>query len=324
MFSIWLSSVLDPQCPSLSWETAARIQWTKALNINNPSTHTALFSYFQTHPVLHGPHNMTGFWRQVTSAYREAKFSISVATISNGRGFPRKEFTVSQNVPEQSSDPAIPRSFSLFPSQPSFNLKQIWLDCHTPFVPPKWNAHCWKVLQSAYRTAERINIPLNCNYCGFPNTLIHRYFKCSAAQPVWNSLNVIFPSAFLTQENQVNWVYQISSSFVDQDFRAIMFITALWSIHTAFLEAMINSHSYAALPLLRLATNVSTIFGNIYFGTNWPPVLKNRIKSWPSPWFLHVSQINQSVNFCPCPPPHTLSSEVPDPTDHPPDASTLR
>ena len=178
----------------------------------------------------------------------------------------------------------------------------------------------WKVLHSVYWTAEWINIPLNCNYCGFPDTLIHRYFNCSAAQPVWNSLNIIFPSAFLTQENEVNGFYQISSSFVDQDFCAIMFITALWSIHTAYLEAMNSSHSYAALPLLRLATNVSTIFGNIYFGTNWPPVLKNRIKSWPSPWFLQVSQINQSVNFCPWPPPQTLPSELPDPTDHPPDA----
>lgn len=215
MFSFWISSVLDPNCSSLSWESAARIQWTKALHIQNLSTHTALFSFLHSHPNPHGPHSMTSFWRQVISAYCKNKFSVKLENTSNGRGFPWKVFKVTQLLPEMSLEPVTPRTFSLFPDQPLFDLKQIWSDCYTPFVPPKWNAHCWKVLQSSYQTAERINIPLLCKYCNAPNTFVHRYFKCDAVNPIWQSLNTIFPSSYLTQNHQINWFYQISSSFVD-------------------------------------------------------------------------------------------------------------
>ena len=190
---------------------------------------------------------------------------------------------------------------------------------HTPFVPPKWNLHCWKVLQTAYRTSDRINIPLLCKYCSNSDTLMHRYFLCNAVQPIWNSLNKIFPSSYSTQNENINWFYQISYSFVDQDLRVIMFITALWSIHTAFLENTNSNQVYQALPLLRMATNVAITFENILFGKNWPTPLQNKIKSWPQPWFLLIFQNTRSVQYCPRPPPSILDLDLPDPTDHPPD-----
>ena len=128
MFSCWLSSVLNPNCPPLSWESAACIQWTKALRIQNPSTHTALFSYLHTHQVPHGPHSMTGFWRLVTAAYRNNRFSVKLELVNSGRGFPRKIFKVSQQTPNLSLEPITPCVFLLLYHQPSFDLKRIWTD----------------------------------------------------------------------------------------------------------------------------------------------------------------------------------------------------
>ena len=303
MFSFWLSSVLNPDCPQISWESAAQIQWTNALNVYNPSTHTALFSYLHSHPTPHGPHSMTGFWRLVTASYRDNNFSVSRELVPNARGFPRKVFSTSQDLDNSSPDPVTPRTFSLLPNQPLFNLKQIWLDCHLAFVPPKWKSHCWKVLQSAYRTAERINIPFLCKYCNSSDTLIHRYFTCVAVIPIWENLNKCFPSNYLTKNQDINWFYQISSSEHDRDYCSIMFLIGLWSIHTAFLETMNSGNTYNKLPLLQLFSNISITFENILFGNNWPPNLKKKIQSWPKPWFLTINHRRKTVKFCPKSPP---------------------
>jgi hypothetical protein len=142
MFSQWISAVLDPDLTSACWQNAARIQWSRALGIYNPSTHTALFSHLNSHPNIHGPHLMNGFWRLVTAAYRNNNFSVSLSLIKASRGFPRKAFSVSYNPSQPIQSPITPRSFSLLSNQPNFNLNQIWSYCHTPFVPPKWNIHC--------------------------------------------------------------------------------------------------------------------------------------------------------------------------------------
>ena len=321
MFSQWISNVLDPALDTPCWQRAARIQWAIALHLPNPSLRTSLYSYLQTHPRPQGPHRISGFWKRVTAFYRCNKFSVELQQSQNQRGFPRKVFIVNQNTPEPSKNPVVPRVFKLYPNQPSFDLKKIWLSCHTPFVPPTWTTHCWKILQTVYRTAERTNLNYLCNYCGAADTLSHRYFQCSAITPIWTTLNSVFPSSYLTSGNNINWLFMISSSFLDQDYRIIMFITALWSIHTAFLENMNNNQLYYNLPYLKLNSYTSLVFQNIFFGTNWPNELKNRIRSWTNPWFLQVCKIQRYVQFLPASPPAPLQAAAPEPTDRPPDES---
>ena len=211
---------------------------------------------------------MSCFWRRVIVAYCRSKFSVELEYAPAQRGFPRKIFTVNQEIPEPSTDPVVPRVFALYPNQPYFNLKKIWSSCHTPFVPPAWSTHCWKVLQMAYHTTDRTNLNFTCNYCGAPDTLSHRYFQCPAIAPIWLALNTTFPSIYPMTLHRVNWFFQISSSFLDMDYRVVMFITALWAIHTSFLENMNNNQIYNNLPYLRLSSYTTMAFQNIIFGTN--------------------------------------------------------
>ena len=96
-----------------------------------------------------------------------------------------------------------------------------------------------------------------------------------------------------------------------------MFLTALWSIHTAFLEHLNSSQTINNLPYIRLCHHVSTVFQQTLFGTNWPERLKEQIQGWPAPWFLKIDFNSKSVSFNPYPPPIPMTTTPPDPTDHP-------
>lgn len=205
MFSQWISTVLDPMLTQPCWQNAACLQWSKALGITNPSIHTALFSYLNLHPNLHGPHSLKGFWRLATNIYCKSKFSVSLSFISAKQGFPKKAFSVSCNLPQPVILPITPQIFSILSNQPEFKLNLIWFYCHTPYVPPKWNINCWKVLQTAYCTAYCMNnTELLCPYYQSPDTLLHRYFYCQAAIPIWQTLNQIFPSQASTPNQIIN------------------------------------------------------------------------------------------------------------------------
>ena len=310
MFSKWISGVLDPTIQTPGWQLAARHQWTSAMGLPVTYPH-ALFSYLASHPNAQGPHSMQGFWRHVTSSFRKGHFKVTFSDTS---------FNCLQEIPSTSKDPLQPRIFNKTANIVPFDLKKLWSFCHTPFVPPKWNIHCWKVFHTVYRTDDRTNLQVACKYCGSSDTLLHQYFNCPSVVPVWNTLNFVFPSSLPTSGNQVNWFYQVSSCLADQDFRAIMFLTALWSIHTAFLETVNSSQPYLVLPFLRLSSNASLIFANIFLGSNWPLPIKSRILGWPSPWFLSIDRINRSVKFIPQAPPSLRLADQPPATDRPPDA----
>ena len=76
MFSIWLSTVLDPTMCSPSWQFAARIQWSKSLNLNNYKLNTTLFNHLSRNPNLYGPQTLSGFWRTVTAYFRHSNLLI--------------------------------------------------------------------------------------------------------------------------------------------------------------------------------------------------------------------------------------------------------
>lgn len=98
-----------------------------------------------------------------------------------------------------------------------------------------------------------------------------------------------------------------------------MFLTALWAIHTSFLENINLTTTVCDLPTIRMKLFVTTVFQNILFGKNWPEKLKQRIQGWPTPWFLLVNLQEKSVTFAPSPPPYNFVDPIPLPTDHPPD-----
>ena len=201
-------------------------------------------------------------------------------------------YSLTQKPSSLSPSPLIPRFFSRTISNSNVDLKLIWSSCHPPFVPPKWNMHCWKVLQTVYHTHKCTNLQILCKYCCSPDTLLHCYFVCPSVSPVWSILNSLFPSSTLTQGNQVDWFFLSLSCFINHDLRVVMFLTALWLIHTAFLETVNSSQPYLALPIQRMSSNISLVFSNILFGTNWPRSLQDCIKGWPSPWFLSVVRLN--------------------------------
>ena len=318
MFSIWIAEVLNPDYKTPSWQFAARIQWAKALNLRNPTHYTTLFSYLAHHPKPRGPLFLTGFWRQILGFYRVNNFSVSYSLSQENRGFPSMKFNTSQTPRELMSTPSTPRVFSLQPSN-QYNLSKIWNHCHSPFVPPSWNSHCWRVLQTAYRTSERTSLDIKCKSCNNNDTLMHRYFKCQYVTPIWNTLNSIFPDSYPINGNHVNWFYEAKSTFINEDIRVIMFLTALWSIHTAFIENLNSATSTYNLPLLRFSANISTTFQNLLFGSNWPQPLHQRIKSWTNLWFLKISSASKTVTLTP-----VFSTLIPNtseitPTDRPPD-----
>ena len=166
------------------------------------------------------------------------------------------------------------------------------------------------MLQRAYRTADRINIPLLCNSCNLPDTLMHRYFYCSYVKPVWNTLNILFPSSNISSNNDINWFFCSQVKPPDEDYRVIMFITALWSIHTAFLENFSTPSVLKTLPLNRLSFYISQVFKNILFGTNWPLKLATCIKFWPNPWFLEIFYESQEIKIQSAPTPKTSFNKL--------------
>ena len=87
----------------------------------------------------------------------------------------------------------------------------------------------------------------------------------------------------------------------------------------AFIETVNSLQPYLALPIQRMSSNISLVFSNILFGTNCAQSLQDRIKGWPSPWFLSVDRLNMSVKLAPCPLPFIPSLTRPDATDRPPD-----
>ena len=129
---------------------------------------------------------------------------------------------------------------------------------------------------------ESKKLQILCKYYCSPDTLLHCYFVCPSVSPVWSILNSLFPSKTHTQGNQVDWFFSSSSCFIDHDLCVVMFLTALWSIHTAFIKTVNSSQPYLALPIQRMSLNISLVFSNILFGTNWPRSLQDCIKIWPS------------------------------------------
>ena len=90
---------------------------------------------------------------------------------------------------------------------------------------------------------------------GYPYSQI--FYMCCCNSHMGKSQQVLSLQLLNKKSRYQLCLSQISSSEHDRDYRSIMFLIGLWSIHTAFLETMNSGNTYNKLPLLRLFSNIS-------------------------------------------------------------------
>ena len=71
LFSKWIFETLNSTSVELIWQNAARVNFCKALGVNNTSYPTSLQKHFYEHPNARGPQSLPGFWRNDLKVIRK-------------------------------------------------------------------------------------------------------------------------------------------------------------------------------------------------------------------------------------------------------------
>ena len=83
LFSKWIIEILNFTSDDLSWQCAARINFCKAIKVNNTSYPTSLKKYLYRHPNARGPQTLSEFWQNVLESYLKIEWKIIVNRIDS-------------------------------------------------------------------------------------------------------------------------------------------------------------------------------------------------------------------------------------------------
>ena len=86
LFSKWIFESLNSTSVELSWQNAARVNFCKALGVDNTSYLTSLQKYFYEHPNARGPQSLPEFWRNVLKVIRKLDCKIIINRIDSSQG----------------------------------------------------------------------------------------------------------------------------------------------------------------------------------------------------------------------------------------------
>ena len=143
LFSKWIFETLNSTSVELSWQNAARVNFCKALGVNNTSYPTSLQKYFYEHPNARGPQSLPEFWRNVLKVIRKLDWKIIINRIDSSWGR-RITYAISHlgsNITNAKTKKPIlpvitPEFFKLVPFHLPYKNKDIWSACHHPLLHP--------------------------------------------------------------------------------------------------------------------------------------------------------------------------------------------
>ena len=83
LFSKWIFETLNSTSVELSWQNAARVNFCKALGVNNTSYPTSLQKYFYEHPNAQGPQSLPEFWHNIIKVIRKLDWKLIINRIDS-------------------------------------------------------------------------------------------------------------------------------------------------------------------------------------------------------------------------------------------------
>lgn len=293
-FSKLLVGILThPRKDDTNSMVAARVLLCRSLNITLPRTPTQLSKWFANNPGATGPHHLDIYWKKVLKYMKTfnwtVQFSLGVPThgvkphiytiMKDGAPYPPPLPSPASN-PSQDPVPLPPPMLVTIPSFPA-DAKDIWEECFNPIIPPKMRSHNWKILNGAYRTAERTNIEFrNCRICGQYDSAEHRFFSCTIPSILWSLFQATISPIASSPTRPIDWFMLTTKSNPYHHLLSTLFSVTLWVSHSCYIEVLKTGQITSTEILQRYSSITSSVIGNAILGNCWPSSTAIMISKW--------------------------------------------